>query len=100
MCTSYCNGSAAIAASSVDEAWIVEVEVAPEKMVLFQALVQAEEGLAVVRCRDPNKRLQQLWTTQSQREELIAFLSSLPASLRVRIVREWPWRKEAQCADD
>ncbi len=77
------------------EGWIVRVQAAPERMTLFQALVQAEEGLGVVRCRDPEGRVQEIWTTAAMRDELLRLLATLPASLGVRVLASAPWREGA-----
>ena len=75
------------------EGWIVRVQVAPARMTLFQALVQAEEGLGVVRCRDPEGHVQEIWTTAAMRGELLRLLERLPDSLGVRVLGASPWRE-------
>ncbi len=87
-----CDAGLRLNARGADEVWIVRVHVRPEKMTLFQALVQAEEGLGVVRCRDPEKRLQEIWTTAAMRKELLALLAGLPKALAVQVVEVVPWR--------
>ena len=72
---------------------VVRVFVRPEGMVRFQALIQAEEGLGVVRCRDPKRRVQEIWTTEAMLGELLALLARLPPSLDVRLCAIVPWRE-------
>ncbi|MFQ5582106.1 MAG: DUF4911 domain-containing protein [Mariprofundaceae bacterium] len=71
---------------------IVEVDLPPQKVVLFQALLSGEEGLAVARCRDPAKCRQQLWTTVSRRYALYDWLASLPESLKPVVMSEHLWQ--------
>jgi len=73
---------------------IVELSMPPKQVVLFQALLHGEDGLAVSRCRDPERRLQELWTTPSMREELYDWLQGLPVELGVHIVAERIWNGE------
>jgi len=73
------------------EAWLVELRVPPEQMVLFQGLLCGEDGLAVLRCRDPERRLQQLWITRAQRQAVRDWLQSLPAQLDIKVIDERPW---------
>jgi len=68
---------------------IVEFIVAPRQSVLFQSILQGEDGLGVVRCFDPEKKKQQLWTSTDQRNEVYDWLKSLPESLDVEITGEW-----------
>lgn len=73
---------------------IVEVMLPPKQVLLFQALLQGEDGLAVSRCLDPERKVQQLWTTPSMRDELFEWLGSLPAGLDLHIVGEKLWAGE------
>ena len=75
--------------SSIRQVLVVEVDLVPRQLALFQALLQGEGGLATIRCRDPEKRKQQLWTSPSQRHELYAWFDSLPAELRPQLLGEW-----------
>lgn len=45
---------------------------------LFQVLLEGEEGLAVVRCMDPDKSVQQLWVPYARQGELAAWLQTVP----------------------
>ncbi len=63
----------------------------PAHSLRFQSLLEGEDGLAVSRCFDPEHRRQQLWTTPSQRIDLLDWLSQLPESLEVEVTGEWVW---------
>ncbi len=75
---------------------IVEVVLPESQCVLLQSLLQGEDGLATVRCFDPEKKKQQFWTTPEQLHDLYDWLESLPASLNVKITGEWQWQKNVQ----
>lgn len=75
---------------------IVEVELPAKNSFRFQTLLEGEDGLAVARCFDPEHKKQQLWTTPSQREELLEWLASLPGELQVHISGEW-LRDDSSC---
>jgi len=66
---------------------------APQQM-LFQSMLQAEDGLAVVRCFDPEKKKQQLWVPVAQQEAFEAWLNSLPKTLELKVLRQWLWDEE------
>ena len=68
---------------------VVEIDIPAPRLALFQALLQGENGLAVIRCFDPEKRKQQLWTTPSQRQALFEWLQSLPETLQPGVRNEW-----------
>lgn len=70
---------------------IIEVAVPPRHVVLFQGILCGEDGLAVMRCRDPEGKRQQLWTTRSMLSEAYAWLDTLPASLQIEVVDEFEW---------
>jgi hypothetical protein len=68
---------------------IVTVRVPPAQVLLFQGLLNGEEGLAVMRSLDVGDRsLHELWTVPDQLPELYGWLASLPPGLDVRIVAE------------
>jgi hypothetical protein len=68
---------------------IVVVRVPPAQVVLFQGMLNGEEGLAVMRSLDAGDRsLHELWTVPAQLPELYSWLASLPPGLDVRIVAE------------
>ncbi|RME84959.1 MAG: DUF4911 domain-containing protein [Zetaproteobacteria bacterium] len=93
----YAAGSGSSATGA--EAWIVVVRVEPPSaMALFQALVEGEEGLAVVRCRDPERIRQELWTTEDLRDELKRWLATLPEKLSVEVLDEYRWG--SRCSAD
>ena len=73
------------------EIMIVEFELSDKQHLLFQALLQGEDGLAFVRCVDG---VQQLWTTAVQLGEVKVWLKSLPEPFNVRILREYIWKGE------
>ena len=70
---------------------IIEIELPVKLSFRFQMLLEGEDGLAVVRCYDPEHKKQQLWTTPSQRSELLDWLTSLPAAFGVKVLDEWIW---------
>ena len=70
---------------------IIEIELPVKLSFRFQMLLEGEDGLAVVRCYDPEHKKQQLWTTPSQRHALLDWLSTLPAALEVHVSGEWMW---------
>lgn len=80
---------------AADLVLVVEIDIAPQKLALFQALLQGETGLAVIRCFDPEKRRQQLWTTPPQRPALYDWLHSLPESLQPEVKGEWTVGEQA-----
>jgi hypothetical protein len=67
---------------------IVVVHVASSRAILFQGLLQGEDGLAVMRSRDADRSLHELWTVPAQLPELYVWLRGLPAELGVRIMAE------------
>jgi len=71
---------------------IVEFTVPPANAVLLQSILQGEDGLATIRCFDPEKRLQQFWTTRDQLDELQAWIASMPESMDIQLTGEWFWR--------
>jgi len=70
---------------------IIEFTMPAPQQMLFQSMLQAEDGLAVVRCFDPEKKKQLLWTPAVQQQELYEWLESLPDSLELKILRQWYW---------
>jgi len=72
-----------------DQTLIIELIVARRQSVLFQSILQGEDGLGVIRCFDPEKKKQQLWTTPAQKDEVYAFLNSLPEHLDIQLAGEW-----------
>ncbi|MDQ6970587.1 MAG: DUF4911 domain-containing protein [Mariprofundus sp.] len=77
-----------------DQTLIIEFTMPARQQIRFQALLQAEDGLAVVRCFDPEKKKQQLWTPAMQQEELFDWLESLPETIELNILRQWYWGDE------
>ena len=68
---------------------IVTVRMPPARALLFQGLLNGEDGLAVMRSLDASDRgLHELWTVPDQLPDLYAWLGSLPPGLDVRIVAE------------
>ena len=70
------------------ETAIVVVRVAPAQAILFQGLLQGQDGLAVMRSRDADRSLHELWTVPAQLPDLYAWLHGLPPSLGARIMGE------------
>ncbi len=73
------------------ETMIIEFELAARYQLLFQAMLQGEDGLAFVRCVDG---VQQLWTTAGQADEVNAWLKCLPDTFNIRILRTYIWKAE------
>ncbi len=67
---------------------IIVIRLPAAQVVRFQGMLDGEDGLATLRCGDSVRTEQQLWTTRNQVKELQLWLSSLPASLHVEVVRE------------
>jgi len=76
-------------ASRHSQTLIIEFVVAPRQSILFQSILQGEDGLGVVRCFDPEKKKQQLWTSADQKHEVYDWLKSLPEHLNVEVTGEW-----------
>ena len=73
------------------ETIIIEFELEKKQQLLFQALLQGEDGLAFVRCMHG---VQQLWTTSSQIDALKDWLKCLPKSFNLCILQEYVWTGE------
>ena len=67
---------------------IVVVRVEPPAALLFQGLLQGQDGMAVMRSRDADRSLHELWTVPAQLAELHAWLEGLPPRLGVRVIAE------------
>jgi len=78
-------------AHSHDQVFIIELIIAPKQSILFQSILQGEDGLGVMRCFDPEKKKQQLWTSADQKDEVYDWLKSLPESLECSVTGEWYW---------
>lgn len=74
-----------------EQTLIIEIELPVKLSFRFQMLLEGEDGLAVVRCYDPEHKKQQLWTTPSQHDELLDWLTSLPAVFQVKVLDQWLW---------
>jgi len=77
-----------------DQTLIIEFTLPAQQQIRFQSMLQAEDGLAVVRCFDAEKKKLQLWTPAMQTEKLFDWLESLPDSLELKILRQWYWADE------
>jgi len=77
-----------------DDIVIVEFLLPAAKAVLLQSILQGEDGLATIRCLDPEKKRQQFWTTPDQLADLYEWIRSLPASLQVEVIGERLWKDE------
>jgi len=75
-------------AADLIQTTIIEFELETKQQLMFQALLQGEDGLALVRCVDG---VQQLWTTASQVERLQSWLSLLPKTLQIHQLRSYLW---------
>jgi len=75
---------------------IVEVVLPAPQCILLQSLLQGEDGLATIRCFDPEKKRQQFWTTETQLGDLYEWIESLPESLAVNVTGEWWWKPDKQ----
>lgn len=78
-----------------DQTLIIELTIARKQSTLFQSILQGEDGLGVIRCFDPEKKKQQLWTSADQKDEVYDWLDSLPARLQCRVIGEWYWSEDA-----
>jgi len=70
---------------------IIEVSVPSNSALLFQSLLEAEDGLGVLRCFDASGRRHQIWSAPAQSRDLHAWLDGLPESLQVRRLDRWMW---------
>ena len=75
---------------------IVEFVLPASQVVRLQSILMGEDGLATIRCLDPNKVKQQFWTTQEQLPELYEWIGSLPESMSIEITGEWLWHDEKE----
>lgn len=80
---------------AVEPTWIVEIALPREKALALQNLLEAEEGLAVMRCMGGDNTRQQLWTTPSQLEELLCWLEGLPDAMECRVLDSRIWAGRA-----
>ena len=76
------------------EVVVVEFKVPRTQAVRLQSILQGEDGLATIRCFDPEKIKQQFWTTRDQLSELYEWIGSLPESCGIEVTGEWLWQKE------
>lgn len=68
---------------------ILEVCVPSSQTILFQGLLNGEDGLAVMRSLNSDDRnMHELWTVPDQLPELYAWIETLPPELDVNIVGE------------
>jgi len=79
-----------------DQTLIVEFIMPARQQNRFQGILQGEDGLAVVRCFDPEKKKIQLWTSVAQKEELYEWLNGLPEDLNIQVLSEWLWHDVSQ----
>ena len=75
---------------------IVEFILPQAEAVLLQSVLQGEDGLATIRCLDPEKKKQQIWTTPEQLDDLYQWLGLLPDALNVEVTGQWLWREDAK----
>lgn len=81
------------------EVIVVEFQLPASQAVRLQSILQGEDGLATIRCFDPEKRRQQFWTTPEQLSDLYAWIRSLPDAFEVEITGEWVWHGDEQNDD-
>ena len=78
--------------------WIIEFRIQSKQALPMQALLQGEDGLAVVRSFTvkEDSLTQQFWTTLGQKQELHDWLQQLPEKIKssLEILREYAWREE------
>lgn len=79
-------------AMATSETTIIEFELEAKHQLMFQAMLQGEDGLAFVRCVNG---VQQLWTTSTQVSALYDWLQCLPETFNLRILRQYVWEHEA-----
>jgi len=82
-----------------DQVFIIEFVITPKQSILLQSILQGEDGLGVIRCFDPEKKKQQLWTTPAQKHEVRDWLAGLPECLQCRVTGEWYWSADDACVD-
>ena len=75
---------------------IVEFVLPASQVVRLQSILMGEDGLATIRCLDPEKIKQQFWTTHDQLPDLYEWIHSLPRSLGLEILGEWLWQEEKE----
>ena len=73
---------------------IIEIALPVKLSFRFQMLLEGEDGLAVVRCYDPEHKKQQLWTTPNQKGDLLNWLGTLPDEFEIKVLRDWLWHEE------
>ncbi|RMH62627.1 MAG: hypothetical protein D6678_00730 [Zetaproteobacteria bacterium] len=78
---------------------IVRLAVEPRWMLLFQALLQGEEDLAVVRHGEPGACGCELWLPACRERELMDWIGSLPGTLKVRLLSTRHVVGEVKCGD-
>lgn len=76
---------------SAEQTLIVEISIPASQQMLFQSLLQGEDGLAAVRSFDADRSRQQLWTSPALKGSLYEWLAGLPQSLELRVVGEKLW---------
>ena len=75
--------------TTAEQTMVIEVMVASGNLLLFQSLLEAEEGLGVVRCFDASGKKQQIWCAPGQYDDLCEWLNGLPASLQLHCSDKW-----------
>jgi hypothetical protein len=58
----------------VEKTLIVEIAIPAERQMLFQSILQGEDGLAVVRSFDAETSRQQLWISPLQKESFVVIV--------------------------
>ncbi|MBF0281828.1 MAG: hypothetical protein HQM07_04595 [Zetaproteobacteria bacterium] len=87
------NANAKVIDACYRACWIVEFSIAPTHAYFLQSLLLAEDGLATIRQQGNDPSIQQLWSTLSQRDALAIWLDDLPASLGLKVVKNYIWEE-------
>jgi len=64
---------------------IIVIRLPAGQVVRFQGMLDGEDGLATLRCRDAARNEQQIWTTQAQLNQVRSWILSLPDELQVEV---------------
>ena len=74
---------------SDSDVWIVRVCMPRRSVVRFQGMLAGEDGLAALRSQFGGPDEHELWSTPAQKDELEAWLASLPGELEVEVVARY-----------
>jgi len=71
---------------------IVLIAMPDRAVVCFQGLLMGEDGLATLRGQAGGTGKLELWSTWSMEKELDDWLSSLPASLEIKVLERYAFQ--------